>query len=32
VAEVIHREVTELGPGRMAEFDQGKFPKIQMVE
>jgi predicted metal-dependent hydrolase len=31
VAEAIHREVTELGPVRMAEFDQGKFPKIQMV-
>jgi predicted metal-dependent hydrolase len=30
-AEAIHREVTERGSEQMAEFDQGKFPKIQMV-
>jgi predicted metal-dependent hydrolase len=29
-AEEIHREVTELGPARLAEFDQTRFPKIQM--
>jgi CheY-like chemotaxis protein len=32
VAEEIHREVTELGPTRLAEFDQGRFPKIQIRE
>lgn len=30
VAEEIHREVTELGPTRLAEFDQQKFPKIRL--
>lgn len=28
-AEAIHREVTALGPARLAEFDQGRFPKIE---
>jgi predicted metal-dependent hydrolase/CheY-like chemotaxis protein len=28
-AEAIHREVTELGPARLAEFDRSKFPQIQ---
>ena len=27
-AEAIHREVSELGPERLAEFDQHKFPQI----
>lgn len=31
VAEAIHREVTQLGPARLAEFDRRKFPKIRMV-
>jgi predicted metal-dependent hydrolase len=31
VAEALHREVTELGPARLAEFDQGRFPKIEIV-
>jgi CheY-like chemotaxis protein len=30
-AEVIHRRITELGPERLTEFDQGSFPKIEMV-
>jgi predicted metal-dependent hydrolase len=30
-AEAIHQEVTALGPTRLAEFDQSKFPKIQRV-
>jgi CheY-like chemotaxis protein len=32
VAEQIHREVTELGPARLSEFDQARFPKLRMVE
>ena len=32
VAEEIHREVTELGPTRLAEFDQARFPKVEMVK
>jgi predicted metal-dependent hydrolase/CheY-like chemotaxis protein len=31
VAETIHREVTELGPSRLEEFDAARFPKIKMV-
>lgn len=31
VAEAIHRDVTELGAARLAEFDQTRFPKIQIV-
>jgi predicted metal-dependent hydrolase len=31
VAEEIHAEVTELGPARLAEFDQRRFPKIRWV-
>jgi predicted metal-dependent hydrolase len=31
VAEQIHQEVTELGPARLAEFDQSRFPRIQRV-
>jgi predicted metal-dependent hydrolase len=31
-SEAIHREVTELGPTRLAEFDQSKFPQIQLKE
>jgi hypothetical protein len=30
-AEAIHREVTDLGPTRLHEFDQGKFPKIKIA-
>jgi predicted metal-dependent hydrolase len=30
-AETIHQEVTALGPARLAEFDQSKFPKIRTV-
>jgi predicted metal-dependent hydrolase len=32
IAEVIHQEITALGPTRLAEFDQSKFPKIRMVK
>ena len=28
-AEAIHAEITELGPDRLREFDQGRFPKIE---
>lgn len=28
-AEAIHQEITDLGPARLHEFDQGKFPKIK---
>lgn len=28
-AEAIHQEVTALGPARLAEFDQTRFPKIE---
>lgn len=28
-AEAIHAEVTALGPARLAEFDQSRFPKIE---
>lgn len=31
-AEAIHREVTELGPMRLNEFDRSTFPKIRLVE
>jgi predicted metal-dependent hydrolase len=31
VAEELHRQVTELGPTRLAEFDQGQFPKIKVI-
>ena len=31
-AEEIHRDVTDLGPTRLAEFDQTRFPKVKMVE
>lgn len=30
-AEAIHAEVTALGPARMAEFDQGRFPRIEFA-
>lgn len=30
-AEAIHQEVTDLGPARLHEFDQRKFPKIRIV-
>jgi predicted metal-dependent hydrolase/CheY-like chemotaxis protein len=30
-AEAIHQEVTALGPTRLGEFDQAKFPKIKMA-
>lgn len=30
-AEAIHQEITTLGPTRLSEFDQSKFPKIHMV-
>lgn len=29
-AEAIHQEVTDLGPARLHEFDQRKFPKIKL--
>jgi predicted metal-dependent hydrolase/CheY-like chemotaxis protein len=32
VAEEIHREVTELGPAQLGEFDQSRFPKIVVSE
>lgn len=32
VAEAIHAEITELGPDRLAEFDQSRFPQIELVE
>ncbi len=31
-AEAIHHEITALGPERLHEFDQSRFPKIQLVE
>lgn len=31
-AEAIHAEVTALGPERLAEFDQRRFPQIKFVE
>jgi predicted metal-dependent hydrolase len=31
-AEAIHAEIVELGPDRLAEFDQSKFPKIELVD
>lgn len=31
-AEAIHREITELGPDRLPEFDQSRFPQIEFVE
>jgi len=31
-AEAIHREITALGPERLHEFDQNRFPRIQIVE
>lgn len=31
-AEVIHLEVTRLGPERLDDFDQGRFPIIKIVE
>lgn len=31
-AEAIHAEVTELGPERLAEFDQRRFPRIKFVD
>lgn len=30
-AEAIHHEVTQLGPGRLHEFDRRKFPQIRLV-
>jgi predicted metal-dependent hydrolase/CheY-like chemotaxis protein len=30
VAEAIHAEVTELGPKRLAKFDQQRFPQIEL--
>ncbi|MCC9077527.1 DUF309 domain-containing protein [Litorilinea aerophila] len=30
-AEAIHREITALGPKRLAEFDPARFPKIELV-
>jgi hypothetical protein len=30
--ETIHAEVTNLGPERLAEFDQARFPQIEFVE
>jgi len=30
-AEAIHAEVTALGPARLAEFDQSRFPKIEFA-
>jgi len=32
VAAAIHAEVTELGPARLAEFDQHRFPRLELVE
>ncbi len=31
-ATAIHQEILELGPERLAEFDQSRFPKIEFVE
>ncbi len=31
VAEAIHAEVTDLGPARLHEFDQSRFPKIRLI-
>ena len=31
-AEAIHREISDLGSEGMAEFDQGKFPKIEVEQ
>lgn len=30
-AEAIHQEITDLGPDRLHEFDQSRFPKIHLV-
>ena len=30
-ADELHREVTQLGPARLAEFDRGRFPKIRVL-
>jgi uncharacterized protein len=30
-ADVIHQEVTKLGPARLTEFDQSRFPKIRLL-
>jgi len=32
MAAAIHAEVTELGPARLAEFDQHRFPRLELVE
>lgn len=31
-AEAIHAEITELGPERLAEFNQSRFPKVEFSE
>ncbi len=31
-AEAVHAEVTALGPTRLAEFDQSRFPKIEFTD
>lgn len=31
-AEAIHQEITELGPTRLHEFDQRRFPQIHLVD
>lgn len=31
-AEAIHAEITTLGPERLAEFDQSRFPQIELIE
>ncbi|MCX6049323.1 MAG: DUF309 domain-containing protein [Chloroflexi bacterium] len=32
VAEAIHAEILDLGPERLSEFDQRRFPKIEFTE